>query len=714
MLKRPQESLLDHPKATGILEEFARLSDFGACLVPLLHAVGYRGDLRHVAEALPHFAESLDLTGLRNVMANLTFQSHELRLGLGEIDPRLLPCLFVPDQRGAMVVYEHMDDMLLIFDGATGQIGRIPRIDLVGSAFFFKTFDHELMALEQNRLGWLRMVSNRFRRYFYFIVALTCAITILQIAPPLYSMAVYDRVIGSHSMETLVHLVIGVLLALGFDWLLRAMRARILMHVGAHLDSIVSNAIFLRILSLVPSYTERAPIGSQVARIKDFDTVREFFTGPLALVFLEMPFTIIFVVVMAMLAGSLAFIPGITAVLFVVLWFAMSPLVENEGARARRLRAKQQEFTVELLNKIRAIKYLGAEEMWFDRYRELSAESAMQNFRSALITAGVNTVAQLLVIGSGLITVSIGVLRVLAAEMTVGGLVASMILVWRILAPLQSIFFAMTRMEQLRSSVKQIDGLMNVKPEFEAYAPIEPIKRFAGAISFVRVSLRYTNEAEPALMGVSFEVKPGEVVVIVGSNGSGKSTVIKLLAGLYLPQAGSIRIDGQDIRQMNPIELRHAVAYVPQKCDLYHGTIAQNLRLAHATATMEELETACQMAGVLEEVRALPRGFDTRIGDGDAGQLASSMVQKLSLARAYLKPSQILLFDEPASALDWEGDQAFQKVVNQLRGQATLFIVTHRPSHMRLADQLFFFDQGYLKLAGPPNDVLPKIPQNLI
>ncbi|MBF0417073.1 MAG: peptidase domain-containing ABC transporter [Magnetococcales bacterium] len=713
-MKRPQESLIDYPKPSGILDEFAQLSDFGACLVPLLHALGYRGDLRHVAEALPHFAESLDLTGLRNVMANLTFQSHEIRMPLNEIDPRLMPCLFVPEQRGAMVVYEHIGDLLLIFDGATGQIGRIPPLDIKGSTFFFKIFDHELMSLEQNRIGWLRMATNRFRRYFYFIVGLTAAITLLQIAPPLYSMAVYDRVIGSHSMQTLVYLVIGVLLALGFDWLLRSMRARILMHVGAHMDSIVSSAIFLRILSLIPSYTERAPIGSQVARIKDFDNVREFFTGPLALVFLEMPFTVIFIIVMATLAGSLAFIPAITAILFLVLWLVMTPLVENEGAKARRARAKHQEFSVEVLNKIRAIKYLGAEEMWFERFRELSAEAAMQNFRSSLITAAVNTIAQFLVVASGLLTVALGVLRVLAAEMSVGGLVASMILVWRVLAPLQSIFFAMTRMEQIRSSVKQIDGLMNVKPEFEAYAPIEPIKKFVGAVSFVRVSLRYNNDAEPALMGVSFEVKPGEVVVVVGSNGSGKSTIIKLLAGLYVPQAGSIRIDGQDIRQMNPIELRHAVAYVPQRCDLYHGTIAQNLRLAHATASMEELEDACRKSGVLEDVQALPRGFDTRIGDTSSGQLSSSMVQKLSLARAYLKPSQLLLFDEPASALDWEGDQAFQKVVNALRGKATVFIVTHRPSHMRLADQLFFFDQGYLKLAGPPNEVLPKIPQNLI
>ncbi|MBF0626329.1 MAG: peptidase domain-containing ABC transporter [Magnetococcales bacterium] len=705
--------MLDHPRVSGILAEFSRLSDFGACLIPLLHALGYRGDLRHVAEALPHFASSLDLTAFRNVMGNLTYRSHELRLDLADIDPRLTPCLFVPDQRGALVLYESRDDLLIVFDGETGQVGRLPPMRLAGTAYFFDPIDVEGLRLTQARVGWFRMTAGRFRRLLYYIIALTFAITLLQVVTPLYVMAVYDRVVGSGSLRTLAFLVGAAGLGLGFDWFLRKMRAKMLMFVGARMDAIVGNAIFLRILSMQPSFTERAPIGSQIARIKDFDTVREFFTGPLALVFFELPFTVVFLIVIAALAGPLALLPGVSALLFVLLWVVMTPLVENEEAQSRRARARKQEFTVEALNKIRALKYMAAEQSWFARYRELSATAAMANFRTSLINAAVNTIANVLVIGSGLGTIGIGVLRVLAGDMTVGGLVATMVLVWRVLSPLQSLFLAMTRLEQIKSSVRQIDGLMNVQPEFNEHAPIEPVKRFKGAISFVRVSLRYAPDAEPALMGVQFDIKPGQVVVIVGSNGSGKSTIIKLIAGMYIPQAGSIRIDDLDIRQMNPIELRHAISYVPQTCDLFYGTVAQNLRLAHATATQEDLEQACAMAEVLKEIQALPEGFETRIGDARAGQLASGTIQKLSLARAYLQPSTIYLFDEPASSLDWEADQAFQRAVQKLRGANTIVIVTHRPSHMKMADQIFFLDQGYLRLAGPPAEVLDRIPKDL-
>ncbi|MBF0621380.1 MAG: ATP-binding cassette domain-containing protein [Magnetococcales bacterium] len=711
--KKDAQIDLNFPEPTGILADFAKLSDFGACLLPLLHALGYHGDLRHVAEALPHFAETLDLTSFRNVMANLTYQSTPLKIQLDQLDPRLMPCLYLPEGRSAFVILEIKEGKATIFDGTNGKLGIIPIMRMKGIAYFFKEMDLEGRRLAQARLGWFRMVTERFMKLIYYIFAITLAITILQVVTPLYVMSVYDRVVNSQSIETLGFLMLGAILALVFDWLLRKMRGHMLMFFGARMDSIVSNAIFMRILSLTPSYTERAPIGSQVARIKDFDSVRDFFTGPLALVFFEIPFAIVFIIVIASLAGPLAFIPFISAILFVVLSIVMAPQVENSGAHSRRARAKRQEFVVEALNKVRAIKYTAGEHIWFDRYRQLSAEASMANFRSALINSVVGTLSHIIVAGSGLATIAIGVLRVLNGDMTVGGLVASMVLVWRVLSPLQSTFVAMTRLEQVKSSISQINGLMNVQPESGDNAPIEPITKFKGHVEFSRVSLRYQPEAEPALMGVSFETKPGEVVAVLGRNGSGKSTIVKLIAGLYNPQAGSIRIDGNDIRQMSPIELRHAIAYVPQICNLYHGTIAQNLRLAHATASDEELEEACRYADVLDEIKALDRGFWTRVGDKSAGQVASSMIQKISLARAYLKPSNILLFDEPASALDWEADQAFIKHVKRLQGHKTIFIVTHRPSHFRIADQILFFDQGYLRLGGPAAEVLPQIPQDL-
>ncbi|MBF0447256.1 MAG: ATP-binding cassette domain-containing protein [Magnetococcales bacterium] len=705
--------LLPCQQVTGVLQEFSKMSDFGSCMLPLLMSLGYRGDLRHVAEALPHFAETLDLTGLRNMMSNLSFKSRHSRINVTQIDVRLLPCLFVPDNAGTLVLLKRTADAIIVFNGELGRVEKLPLRSLKGSAYFFESVDVEEITATRNRIGWFRMVAERFRKLIGYIMVVTFFITLLQVATPMFVMSVYDKVVGSRSVSTLVSLLIGIGAVMLFDWMLRKIRLKMLMYVGARMDTIVGNAIFMRILSLTPSFTERAPIGAQVSRIKDFDTVREFFTGPLMMVFFEFPFTVVFFVVILGLAGSVAIIPLVTLALFVVLWMVMMPMVSTQEARSRRTVSKRQEFLVEALAKIRGIKYNGVEQIWMARYRKLTADAAMASFRTSLINALVSTLSQILITGSGIATIGFGVFRVLNGDMTTGGLVATMILVWRVLAPMQSAFIAMTRLEQVRSSINQINGLMKVTPEREEHAHIEPIKTFKGNVSFIRVSIRYSPDAEPALMGASFEVKPGEVVALIGGNGSGKSTVIKLIAGMYVPQAGSVRVDGLDIRQMNQIELRHAMAYVPQTCSLFYGTISQNLRLAHATASDEDLENACRMANVYDEIKALPKGFWTRVGDQKATSLPSSMIQKISLARAYLKPSKIMLFDEPANTLDWDGDQAFIRYVNSMRGKKTIFIVTHRPSHIKVADTVLYFEQGYLKLAGPPNEVMPQVPAGM-
>ncbi|MBF0162180.1 MAG: ATP-binding cassette domain-containing protein [Magnetococcales bacterium] len=697
---------------------------FGALLVPLLVALGYRGDWRGVAEALPFGRDPLDLLGLRDTLARLSFTSYTESLTLAEIHPGRLPCLFLSESQGVLLVLRDSSHTRVVFNAATGQVGPPHSHKERGMACFFEPLDLEEHSAQQLRSGWFALVIQRFRQLVGHLLLLTLFITVLQILFPLFVMTVYDRVLGSGSIETLRHLLVGVSVALLFDWLLRKMRANMAVYVGARMDGIIGCASFLRVLSLPIPFTERSPVGVQMSRFKEFDSLRAFLTTPVAMLLFDMPFSLILLLMIAYLGGMLVLIPLVTMGLFLLLWYLVQPLVGRDEHRSRLANSRKQAFAMECLNKMAAIRYCNAERIWLERFQALSAQAAQANRTMERINIGVQTLSQLLVVTAGVMTIAASVFRVLAGEMSGGALVAIMILVWKVLSPIQSAFLAISRLQRLRYNVQQINLLMNALPEREEFAMPDAPRFVQGHISFAGVSIRYSPEAEPALAGVSFEIKAGETVAIVGPNGSGKSTILKLLLGLYAPQAGSIRVDGTDIRRIPPLSLRHAVGYMPQSATLYHGSIAQNLRFCHPLASDQALEEACRRAMVHDAILALPEGYQSWVGDScSPGGMArhavsAAFIQKISLARLYLKAAReethvqsggLLLLDEPTSHLDREADLAFMERVRQLRGRQTLLIVTHRPSHMRLADRIFYFERGMLRLAGPAAEVLPQI-----
>jgi ATP-binding cassette subfamily C protein/ATP-binding cassette subfamily C protein LapB len=693
----------------GRLGSFTAMSDVAVCLMPLLSALGWRGEARQVTEALPHFADNLDLAGLRNVLAHLGYDSRGTRLRLANLDPRMMPSLFVSDRGEAMVVLGRGDDGIEVFDGGDGQHHVLARPSQRGMAYFFSPRLQRDAKTTETRQHWFRRLVRRFGSTVYRVLGITLALNLLALATPLFIMAVYDWVISARSLSTLGYLALGVLLALVSDQALRAVRARVVAYVGTRLDMIVGSAVFEHVLHLPPAFTERAPVGAQVARLKEFESLREFFTGPLALVVLELPFAIVFLVAIAFLGGPLAFIPIVLIALFLTMGTALAPAIRNRVSATTR----SQSFLVEATSNMRALKFARAEQTWLERYRALSADAAAAGMRSGFLAATVTTLVYVMMLSAGVATLGFGTFRVLDGAMSVGALVATMILVWRVLSPLQTGFITLTRLEQVLASIRQLNRLMAIRPEREPNTIVPP-RQYRGRVTFSRVSLRYAPDSDPALIGVNFDVAPGEIVAVIGHNGSGKSTLLKVISGLYAPQAGNVRIDGLDIRQLDPVELRHAVGYVPQVGHLFHGTIAQNLRLGEPTASDEDLRRALQRAHVLEDILALPEGLETRIGDQRSRQLPSGLRQRLCLARCYLREAPIMLFDEPANALDRAGDQAFMAAIEEFRGRATAFIVTHRPSHMRLADRVLVLDQGALRLAGPPEEVLAKLPEGFL
>ncbi|MCR6631293.1 MAG: peptidase domain-containing ABC transporter [Magnetospirillum sp.] len=705
--------LTEQQAVQGVLGGFRAVTDLAACVLPLLQALRWDGDLVHVAEALPHFADRLDLTDLLNVMANMGYASTSERLRPSRMDPRLMPCLYLPEGEYAMamVLVRREGDHVIAFDAAARSYVTIPAPDARGTIYLFHTLgEDERVETEEAPRNFVRQVLNRFKPLFGQMLFASLASNLLVLATPLFIMSIYDKYLPTGSWTILGSLLAGVAVAVLGDFAIRSVRARMIAYIGARLDHLLGLAIFRRLLLLAPPYTELANPNAQIARLRDFELVREFFTGPLATTLSEMPFVLVFLVAMGVMAGPLVAVPAGALVVFLLAAHFARPLVERRVVASTRASSRRQEFLVEALSKPRAIKEAGAEQVWRERYRTLSAEAGLKGHSAARALAVVSAMSQAAVVLTGLLTLGWGVIRVLDGAMTVGALMASMIMVWWILRPLQTAFSLFSQIERVQASVAQINRLMQVRPERLGAPAVQSQPRFSGRLTLSNVSLRYHPDADPAVLGASFQVEPGEILALVGPNGCGKSTMLKLMLGLYRPQTGSVMLDNVDIRQLDPIELRRAMAYVPQQPEMFFGTVAQNLRLVRPIATEDELRWACQEAGVLAEIEALDNGFETRLGDGRTDRISSSFRQRLSLARAYLKRAPVTLLDEPASGLDFMADRHFMVTLERMRGHGTVVLVTHRPSHLKLADKIVVMQQGQVRMAGPAKQVLDRLP----
>jgi len=680
-------------------------SPFVACLLPFLEALGWEGDPRRLYEALPHFEDDLDIHGFRNVVANLGFPTEPLEIAEGEIDPRLLPCLFVPDRGPIRILLQRDGDGLLAFDGWLRRRRHVTAGER-GTAYVVRRSQPETAERADDR--WLGGIVRRFRRLAAAALAITLAFNMLGLAVPLFTMAVYDTVIPSASPAQLGWLLLGVALALGFEVGFRLLRARAMSTVAGRIDNLVGTATFRRLIDLPIAYTESAAIGAQVSRLKEFEAIRDFFTGPLAEAILDLPFALLFLAIIFFIGGPLALIPVGAAALFVLVIAVLGPWCRRTAAASSLARANEQRFLVEAISNMRTVRLTGSEEPWLERFRDLGAGAAILDLRVGVMNQLTQSLAQLIMLGSGAALVGVGAMLAIEGQLSFGALVATVALNWRALSPLQSGLLALNRWEQVRDGAAKIDRLMRLPTEQATTAGVTP-RRLRNAVAFVNVTHRYTPDGEPALVGASFEAKPGEVVAVVGANGSGKSTVVKLAAGLYRPQGGAVLIGGVDIRQFDPIALRQQLGIVPQTSAFFYGTVAQNLRFASPTASDDALIEAATTAELYDDIAALPQGFDTRLTEQAIAELPAGFRQKLALARAYLRQPEILLLDEPGQLLDDASDRALMATIGRLRGRTTILMVTHRPSHLRLADRVVVLERGRIVFNGTPDEALARL-----
>lgn len=690
------------------LDQFQLSSPFAACLLPLLQSLGWNLYARELIEALPHFSERLELVDLRNILVRLGYESMPESCRLDKLSDELYPCLFVGDDEVPLVLLRAVGDEVVYFDSLSGEEKTERLGSRKGCAYLFTHIDtaHGQTVSTASSTDWFGQLLRRFKKLTTHLLMMTFLINLIAMSVPLFIMMVYDKVIGAESVDALPMMVAGIALALTADVVLRYFRGRLMGTIAGRMDYLIGVETFKQILSLPPILTERSTMAAQLARLKQFDSVRDFFTGTSASTMLDIPFIPLMIALIAFIAGWVALVPVVMLLLFLVFGLAWLPVSASRILRTSQARNDKQKMIIQSLAGRSEIKGGAAERSWLERYREYSAESATANYKAAVASSIINSVSQAGVALSSLAVLVIGTYSVMAGDMTVGALIATMVLIWRVLSPIQQSFLSFSRFKQVMGAVKQINQLMKLEGERNSRASSVMLSKLKGRVGIDRVSFRYSPNSDPALMGVSIVAEPGEMVAITGDTGSGKSTLVKLIAGMYKPQAGSLTLDDLDLRQLNAKDLRRAIAYVPQNAQLFHGTIAQNIRMNNVLATDEDLKGVARSVGILNDILALPKGFETPIGDELTRRLTPGFVHGISMARAFVCSAQIVILDEPGASLDREGDEKLVAQMRALKGKKTVIVVTHRPSHIRLANKAVVLDKGMVRFSGEPEQAL--------
>lgn len=680
-----------------------------ASLRHYLSLVGWRGRKRQFFETLPHM-ESIDtIYSLQAVFYRLGYKTVIEQARPEVFRNEFLPCLLRENSgRLYTVVSKNDDGSLEIVEPTTKSTTRKFPDELIGEVIFPEQRSDFTETKTPQSTSWIITALRSLKPVILQIFFLSFVINIFALLPPLYVMAVYDKAISAKSVDILIGLTTGILLIAITEFALRHIRTRLQSYLGARLDEQSSESAFRQLLYFPLSMTEDAPIGSQLTRLRQMTSLRDIFTGVLATAIFDMPFITMFIAAIAIIAGPLVFIPlGLIALYgLIALW--ATPLFRRLLRKLGDTKAKIQAMTVETVTHHRAIRELSAEGIWAERYRKLSAEAAFANMKVRQFNLLVQSMSQSLLSMAGVLVLAIGVGKVVSGDLSSGALIALMALSWRVLGPIRGMFLSSMTFGQTVQSINQINALMRMPLETTPEKAPTIERRFNGEITLNQVGFRYASRRDLAVRGVSLAVRPGEIIAICGASGAGKTTILKLILGLYQQQGGAVLTDGMDTRQIDCAEWRQAVGHLPESIDFFYGTIAQNLRLADPAATQEDLDKIAKAFGVTEYCQDLLHdGLETKITPQALQTWPDPLKKRLALCRAFVKDCPLYLLDNPTDNLDMEGEKAFLSHLEKLRGKRTIIMVTHRPSHMKMADKILWMNEGAVVAFDQPEKVLP-------
>jgi ATP-binding cassette, subfamily C, bacterial LapB len=556
---------------------------------------------------------------------------------------------------------------------------------------------------------WFRSTLLQFWPIWTQVAVGAVLINIFGLVTPLFAMNVYDRVVPNLVMETLWALAIGATMVLGFEFAIRLLRGYFIDFAGKNTDVLLASRVFQHILGM--QLAHRPPsAGAFANELREFESLREFFTSATLTTLIDLPFVFLFIAVIAVIGGNLAWIPLAALPVVMGVGFLLQIPLDRIVRKSFREAAQRHAILIETLNGIETIKAVGAEgriQRQWEQFVAMASKSGLAGRLFSSIAVNFSIFAQGFVYAAMIV---FGVYQIAAGNITTGALIACSILSGRALAPLSQVAGLLTRYNQSMQALRALDRVMKSPLERPPGHALLHRPQLAGAIEFRDVSFEYPHGGGKALDSVSFTIKPGEKVAIVGRVGSGKSTASKLLLGLFRPSSGAVLIDGTDSRQIDPADLRRNIGVVPQDIFLFNGTIKDNIVLGAPEATDAHVLFASRLVGLDEFVRTLSEGYDLVVGERGE-RLSGGQRQAIALARAFVREPSIALLDEPTSAMDQGTEELIKRrLATALQGKS-LVLITHRPSLLSLVDRLIVFDRGRVVADGPRDSVMKALMQ---
>ena len=688
------------------------------CLVEVCRLHGQGASRASLAAGLPLVEGRLNLELAERAAVRAGMATRLQRVALAQIDAAALPAILVLVNNQALLLLGHDERghaRVLLPETGQGAVTLSPdelAARYTGVALFVRPhfrFDSRAPEVRRTRRGhwfWSAIGAQRF--VYRDVLAAAALVNIFALAFPIFSMNVYDRVVPNQAVETLWALAIGIVLVLCADLWLRTLRSRFVDEASARIDVTLSATLLERVLGLKMAHRPES-VGAFASQLRGFEQVRDFIASGTVTALVDLPFTLLFVAVLVWLSPWLALPVVLVFALIVVIGWVLQHRLHQLSETTWQASAQRNATLIESLTGLETIKTQGAEGVIQARWERNNLFLARMHVRMRALSSGAMYGTAWLTQGVSVAVIVIGVYLINERQLTMGALIAASMLAGRALAPAGQIVGLLMQYQGARTALESLDKLMAKPVErpsaAEGAAPFIQRRDLTGEIELRNVRFAYPSRDDTALDGVSFRIASGERVALIGRVGSGKSTIQRLVMGLYEPSGGEVLLDGVDVRQLDPADVRRNIAYVSQDVLLFHGSLRDNIAFGLPYADDAAVVAAAEVAGLHDFVSRHPRGFDMPVGERGES-LSGGQRQAIGIARAVLHNAPLLLLDEPSSAMDFSTEAHVTQRLAAFAQGKTLLLVTHRTSLLSLVERVIVIDNGRVVADGPRERIM--------